>query len=61
MTRKLWKAKVQKVYSSLEDLQAYDRGYNIAARCGYRSAKALWDANPRLQGSTNPADFGVAQ
>ncbi len=54
-----WRNRVQEVYSSLEELEAYDRVYNIAQRCGIKSAKALWDANPLLRGSTNPDDLGI--
>jgi len=56
----MWKARVKKVYSSLEDLRAYDEMYGICARCGYASPEAMWLANPKIQGSTNPKDLGVA-
>lgn len=55
---KTWKAKVRETYSSLAELRAHNAIYGIAKRCGYRSAKALWEANPMIGGSTNPADFG---
>jgi len=57
---KLWRARVQKVYASLAELRAYDETFEIVKRCGYRNAESLWNANPLLQGSTHPADFGVA-
>ena len=57
----MWKAKVREVYSSLEELRAYNRTYGIAARCGHRSALSLWRSNPKLQGSVYPADFGLAK
>ena len=58
--KRLWKMRVQKVYSCLEELRAYDRTWGIVNRCkGFRSAKALWEANPVLCGSTDPKDFGV--
>lgn len=58
---KLWRARVRKTYSSLEQLEAYDQMYDIAKRCGYDSPAELWEANPMLQGSTDPADFGIAK
>lgn len=58
---KLWKDRVQNVYTSLEDLRNYDSIYGIVARCGYLDAAALWNDNPMLQGSTNPGDFGIAR
>ena len=56
-----WRRKVRDNYASLDELRAYDRTYSIARRCGFRSAKALWEANPLIGGSTNPRDFGIAQ
>ena len=57
---KTWKvkARVRKVYESLEELQSFDAVYNVAARCGYKSAEAMWKHNPTIGGSVNPADFG---
>lgn len=57
---KTWKKRVRQVYDSLEDLQAWDEVYNVVKRCGYSSAKKLWEANPIIGGSTNPKDFGLA-
>ena len=58
---KLWKAHVQKVYCSLEELEQYDAIYGIVKRCGYKSARKLWNDNPKIQGSVNPADFGICK
>lgn len=55
----MWKSKVQKVYSSLDELKAYDELYAIVTSCGYDDAEKLWNDNPYLQGSTNPSDFGL--
>lgn len=57
---KKWKAKVKSIYSSLEDLKQYDQIYGIAARCGYDNCADLWNDNPKIQGSVNPGDFGLA-
>lgn len=59
--KQTWQAKVRNVYSSLAELRAYNRVYGVARRCGFRSAVALWRANPRIGGSTNPAAFGLAR
>jgi hypothetical protein len=55
-----WVMHVQESYPSLEDLEDYDSVYNIAKRCGFNSAKDLWDADPIIKGSVNPKDFGLA-
>lgn len=54
-----WKDRVRTVYSSLEELKAYDRTYNIVERLGYGSARELWDANPIIGGSVHPEDLRV--
>jgi len=56
---KLWKARVRKVYESLEDLKMWDEVYNIAKRLHYRDCETLWEENPIICGSVNPADFSV--
>lgn len=44
-----------------EQFEAYDRIYGLAARLGYASASEAWEANPIVQGSTNPEDFRVVK
>jgi hypothetical protein len=56
-----WKDTVQNVYSSIDELESYDSIYGIAKRCGYDSYWKLWEDNPMIGGSTNPADFGLAE
>ena len=58
--KQTWKMRVRKSYGTLESLRAYDSVYGIAKRCGFRSAIALWRANPMIGGSSNPAAFGIA-
>jgi hypothetical protein len=58
---KTWQDPVQEVYSSLEELRAYNRIYNVVKRCGFRSAKSLWEADPIIGGSTDPKDFGIVK
>ena len=57
---KKWVARVQDVYSSLAELEQYDRIYGVVARCKYKSAKDLWEDDPLISGSVNPRDFGLA-
>lgn len=54
-----WQDRVQKVYSSLEELEGFDRVYAIVKRLKYRSAKKLWNDNPIISGSTDPNDLKV--
>lgn len=58
---RMWKDRVRSVYNSLAELEQYNDIYNIAQRCGYATAAELWADNPLIQGSTNPADFGLAR
>lgn len=58
---KTWQAKVREVYRSLKELRAYNRVYEIVGRCGFRSAKKLWEVNPVIGGSSNPKDFGIVK
>lgn len=54
-----WKDRVRTAYSSLGELKAYDRVYNIVERLGYGSARELWDDNPVIGGSVHPEDLRV--
>lgn len=51
-----WKDRVRDIYSSIEELRAYDRTYGIAGRLGYKSATELWNDNPMISGSVHPKD-----
>jgi len=55
----MWTARLQDNYSDLKQWKSYSATYGLAKRLGFRSAKAAWDANPLIQGSTNPADYKV--
>jgi hypothetical protein len=57
---KTWTATVRATYASLEDLEHYDHIFGTVARCGFATAKELWEANPVIGGSVYPKDFGVA-
>ena len=57
----MWKSKLRKVYDNyFEQFKAYSETYNLAKRLGYSSPEKAWKANPKIQGSTNPADYGRA-
>jgi len=56
---KTWFATVQNSYASLEELMAYDSNWYIASRAGFSTIEELWDKNPIIGGSVNPADFGI--
>jgi hypothetical protein len=49
------------VYSSLKELERWDRTYGIVSRMGFDSAEEAWDANPLIGGSVYPIDFGAVQ
>jgi hypothetical protein len=52
-----WQDKLQKVYGSLDEFREFANFYGIYKRLGFVSVKDAWDANPVIQGSTNPIDF----
>lgn len=52
-----WQGRLKENYSSFEDFEGYDQLYNLAYKLGYKSAINAWNANPVVQGSTNPNDF----
>lgn len=54
-----WKMRVRKSYDSLDELKSYDEIYGIVSRLGYSSAEELWEKNPIIAGSVNPADLRV--
>lgn len=56
-----WHEKVQTVYSSLEELEIFDEMYGVVSRCGFSSAKELWEVNPFIGGSSEPSDYGLAR
>lgn len=54
----MWHDKLQNVYSNLKEFQAYSDIYGLAKRLGYKSASRAWKANPHIQGSCVPGDYG---
>lgn len=56
-----WQCRLQENYADCAEpfkaFKAYCRIYGNHRRLGYRSMKAAWEANPVIQGSTNPSDY----
>jgi hypothetical protein len=52
-----WQARLQDVYTSLDEFCDWCYIYNNHARLGYASPEAAWNANPIIQGSVNPSDY----
>jgi len=53
----MWHGNLRDQYQSQADFNAFSKTYALAARLGFSSEKAAWSANPKIQGSTNPADY----
>lgn len=43
-------------YRDLEEYQAYDETWGLAARQGFETAEAAWEANPWIEFSVQPGD-----
>jgi hypothetical protein len=56
-----WRCRLRKVYSSFAEYLAYDRCFNLSARLGFESAEDAWEANPMVQGSTDPETYRVVE
>lgn len=52
-----WQAKLQENYGDFESFRAYSEMYGLHCRLGFATARACWDSNPTVQGSTDPRDF----
>ena len=50
---------LQDDYMDLEEFLMYDETYGLAERLGFDSPIEAWEANPLVQFSTDPGDFGV--
>lgn len=58
--REGWTCKLQDNYNHDYDVfVVYDETYGIAGRLGFTSAKAAWEQNPQIRGSTIPSDLEV--
>ena len=56
-----WQDRLRKVYGSHGEFVSYDSIYNIARRIGFDCTEEAWDANPVIQGSTNPKDLRASR
>jgi hypothetical protein len=52
-----WRSRLQDNYAGYEEWCGYSDMYGLAGRLGFPSNEAAWEANPTIEGSTNPADF----
>lgn len=52
-----WQAKLQQVYESFEEFEAYNSTYGICSRIGFKSVKKAWEANPMIEGSVYGSDL----
>jgi len=56
----MWQARLRDNYDGdFGQWQDYSDTYGLAERLGFGSAKEAWEANPMVQGSTDPSDFRV--
>lgn len=52
-----WQDKLQNVYGSLDEFRDFASTWGVHKRLGFASPKDAWEANPVIQGSTNPIDY----
>lgn len=52
-----WRTRLQENYGSYDQWESYNRVYMLAEKLGYPDTLTAWDANPVVEGSTNPADY----
>jgi hypothetical protein len=59
--RKGWQGFLRENYESIAEFQNTSEAYDLHGRLGYTTPAQAWDANPIVQGSTNPTDFAKVQ
>ena len=52
-----WQGRLQAQYTCFEEFFDYDAARGLARRLGFSNALAAWEANPMIEGSTNPDDY----
>jgi hypothetical protein len=57
----MWRNRLQNEYSGFDEFEGYSDLWDLSGRLGFASAREAWDANPLVQGSTNPADYMVVE
>jgi len=55
-----YECKLQDNYGSFGEFEGYSDNYGLAAKLGFKTSEEAWQANPTIQGSTNPDDFRIA-
>ena len=50
---------LQDEYLDMEEFLMYDETYGFAERLGFDSPIEAWEANPLIQFSTDPGDYGL--
>lgn len=55
----MWRANLRSVYADFEDWAHHALIYRLHIKLGFKTATEAWEANPRIQGSTNPDDYGL--
>ena len=53
--------KLQDNYENYEEFESYSEIYGLAQRLGFEGPKDAWDANPKIQWSTDPNDFKIVK
>ena len=60
-----WRMRLRAVYNDCNDplgaWLAYAQTYGLAKRLGYATAQDAWEANPLVEGSTDPCDYRVVK
>lgn len=54
-----WRARLREIYATVEQLEDWDRNYGLLERLKFTTAEEAWNANPIIEGGTDPADYGV--
>jgi len=55
-----WQGRLRANYGSFGEFGAYAEIYNLHGRLGFETPEEAWEANPMVQGSTEPSDFALA-
>jgi hypothetical protein len=58
----MWTSKLRKNYEERYEVWAsYAEMYGLHLRLGFKTPEEAWEANPTIQGSTNPDDFKIVE
>jgi len=56
-----WRCHLRENYKDYSDFLSYDNIYHLSKKLGFQYTRDAWDANPLIQGSTNPSDLELAK